>query len=634
MLLTISMSIIKILNEDHSLDDGQGRKVRTGRPIRATVADTDWLYHLSRVCDGYLPTNTQLGDLGGNADCTLSSSNLKLNNKPISRRALAQAVRQLNIVGPISRVLAGSQLPEDAVSCFDFFRFRVGTLAGAGIPGSVDSNHGFWGSTLLQTAHAESAVWNAVAALGALQRRWEVVSCTPIAPLSAGDCNGGGGVVTGLDLVISVQLADLASSCYIKALSLASSIRDSRYMLALSIALAVVASLAGKWSDNQVHIRAGQSLVSQILVQANDKPVTELEINDAIECLAKLGLQWASFSEIRAPYPYADSLQAEWAIVKEDQAIRTIHQSLTVLLDISRRLLAKAGVKDSRHMSLEASGNPEGDLFNNVSMDEERDRILGDFVGWGQQTLQVLTTTTRRTQPAYTKLLILKLHHTFVHLLMVVGIARDNYNELSWDNCLGHFERIITLSVLILQSQIQTNPLTLSAVSLDEPGIIMPLWLTVSRCRHPILRRRALGLLRSARRQEGMWMSTSSAVVAEILVAVEEEGSPKVSMPILVSEFCSTELCTTLEMELAKLIAAEDYEPQSWLLGRGFGLARTNWEVPGMVLVPLRKRVTEVSIFCEPYDPRSMESCAEVTLMFAETDAAGELRNQSISVKF
>lgn len=581
------------------------------------------------MCDGYLPPIAQKAQRTGNTDCALSCHGSKPNGQPLSRRALALAVRQLNIVGPVSRVLAGP-LQQDAVTCFDFFRFRIRNSINAGSSGSADRNPGFWGRTLLQTAHAEPAVWNAVAALGALHRRWEVVSCSQPTPLPVGDCVGRGRVVTELDSV-SAKLTERAGICYTNALGLARSIHEASHMLVLSIALAVAASLAGKWEDNQIHIRAGRNLVSQIVAQANGKPVPELEINDAVECLAKLYMQWASFSEERAPFPYADGLRAEWTTGEQNQEIGSINQSLTVLLDITRRILAQAGLEDSQKASLEASDNGESDPKT-----EEGHPILRDFITWREQTLRVLTNrATKSTQLANTTLITLKLYHTLLHLLIRVGVARADYTELSWDSHLGYFERIVTLSVLYLQAQSQRNSLAPSVVSLDEPGVIMLLWLTVSRCRHPLIRRRALGLLYSVRRQEGPWLSTGAAVVTEKFIAVEEEGSPNQSMPILVPEFLSTELCTNFEVVLAKLIEAEDNDPQSWLLGgSGFGLARTTWEVPGTLLVPLHKRILEVSVSLEPYGPTSMVSCARVTMVFAEKDVAGQPRQQCISVRF
>lgn len=585
------------------------------------------------MCDGYLPAVApKTKRTTGNADCALGWSG----SQPLSRRALALAVRQLNIVGPVSRVLAGPHLPQDAVTCFDFFRFRVGTSLNASSSGSGGGNPGFWDRTLLQTAHAEPAVWNAVAALGALHRRWEVVSRTT--PLPVGDSGGRAGVVPELDSV-SVKLTERAGICYTKALSLASSIHEASRMLVLSIALAVAASLAGKWSDNQIHIRAGRNLISQIVAQVKNKPVQELEINDAVECLAKLYMQWASFSEQRAPFPYTDGLRAEWttAEAEEEQEIGSISKSLTVLLDINRRVLGQAGLDTSHKASLDTSKSDELESFNTVNNTGKGDPILRDFATWREQTLRVLATTaTNNTaQLANPTFITLKLYHTFIYLLLSVGVARSDYNELSWDNHLGYFERIITLSVLYLQAHSQRNPFAPSVVSLDEPGVIMLLWLTVSRCRHPLIRRRGLGLLYSARRQEGPWLSTGAAAVTERFIVIEEEDTPDISMPILVPAFFSPELCTTFEVEHAKLIEAEDKDPQSWLLsGSGFGLARTNWEVPGMVLVPLHKRITEVSVTLEPYGPTSMVSCAEVTMIFAEKDATGEPRQHRISVRF
>lgn len=520
-------------------------------------------------------------------------------------------------------------MSEDAVSCFDFFRFRVGALTSTGSPGSLNINHGFWGHSLLQASHAEPAVWNAVAALGALHRKWEVASC-PQAALLALHANDGGDGLADVDS-LCVQLAKQADNCYSTAMRLAGSIGDSSNMLVLSIALAVAAVLAGKWRDGQVHIRAGRSLVAHIVHRCKGKPPTELEVKEAVETLSRLGLQWASFSEERAPYPFAEGLHPEWAIAKATPAVTNIRQSLTVLLDINRRLLAQAGLSGSKPKPMDACDRFDHDLCRTVSVNDEGEQILRDFITWSQHTLQVLTRT-NSTQPSSATLLLLKLYHTAVHLLLL--ISRIDYDELSWDGYLGHFERFMTLTALILQAESRKSPFTPSLASLDEPGVIMPLWVTLRRCRHPLLRRRALGLLRIAKRQEGMWVSTCAAAVAERLIAIEEEGGPEVSTPVLIPTFFTTELCTASEHELAQVIASEDRDPQSWLLGEKFEVARTSWETPGVVLVPLNNRVTEVSTFCEPYNPRSMQSHADVTMVFAERDEAGEFKKLVISVSF
>jgi hypothetical protein len=56
-------------------------------------------------------------------------------------------------------------------------------------------------------------------------------------------------------------------------------------------------------------------------------------------------------------------------------------------------------------------------------------------------------------------------------------------------------------------------------------GIITPLYVVVSRCRDPAIRRRGLQLLASCNRREGIWDSTLTARVAERIIAIEESGA-------------------------------------------------------------------------------------------------------------
>jgi cholestenol Delta-isomerase len=98
-----------------------------------------------RVCDGYPPPELAT----------------------LSRDALAATIRNLSAVGPASLVLSGPRAHDNA-ACFDFFRLRTAPHGAAFFPSS------FWQQQVLQVAHAEPAVWHAVAALGALHRRWSI----------------------------------------------------------------------------------------------------------------------------------------------------------------------------------------------------------------------------------------------------------------------------------------------------------------------------------------------------------------------------------------------------------------------------------------------------------------------------
>lgn len=56
-------------------------------------------------------------------------------------------------------------------------------------------------------------------------------------------------------------------------------------------------------------------------------------------------------------------------------------------------------------------------------------------------------------------------------------------------------------------------------------GLITPLYMTASRCRDPTIRRRALHLLHTCNRKEGIWDSSLAALVAQRIVEIEEAGA-------------------------------------------------------------------------------------------------------------
>lgn len=591
------------------------------------------------MCDGYLaPTPPHShGPLTGPKA-----------SKPLSRRALALAVRQLSGPGPSARLLSPSPYLGDDVACFDFFRFRLTTA----INESRDSQatRGFWNSTLLQVSHTEPSVWHAVAALGALYRKWEVVSggrtgsrtsaTTGITnSLDDADLNTSSSTDDqnennhGRDVNLhSVRLAEQAGMCYSKALTLAKSVRDPSCMLVLSLALAATANLSGRWADSSVHYQAGRKIMAQLRRDSRGKPMSDLHIN-AIASLAKLGLQLLSFNEQSVPYsccgfemnevgvnssgePFPRSL-----VSAQDQRVWGLQRANIGLVDIIRRIMLEA----SLHTPVD---QPTTRVDN--SRKHIQDAIICDLKNWELEILRVLSTTTDPTHRTALDLLSIKLLHTLARLFLAVGVMDpDMYSELTWDTHLAYFDRMLTLTVLILRTEAQQNPMLLSVMSLDEPAINMVLWLTTVRCRHPVIRRRALQLLHDVRRLEGVWMSTSAAAAAARMVAIEEEE--EVGLAARLPKWA------TVEPAIIAGIEGEDLEPRSWVVeGRWkvmVAAVGSEWVVPGEVLVPLERRITQVDVTAE-YDAHVGRSRGDLTLIFAGRDEFGLLRCERVSVYF
>lgn len=596
-----------------------------------------------RVCDGYLPEQSPPSEKGRGAP----------DLKPLSRRALAVAIRQLNAVGPTARILAPSPYLQDDAACFDFFRFRL-TAVSHHLRDPSQTLRGFWNCTILQAAHLEPAVWHAVAALGALNRNWEVVSGGRAPPLSVTTNNPVLVASEGLDAdghvahdVVddsvakleadfqSLRLTDQANDCYTKALGFARSIDDPTTLLVLSIALAAASNIAGRWAERNVHIQAGLKIMAQM---SKSRPKTEVEVN-AAESLAKLALQWVTFCEESAPFPFLEAVEAFSA---QDPSLHAVdmleenggsffHRATIQLICMSQRILSHAGAVELLQTQVDAQVEPSHVGAPRTGIEES---VLRDTEQWERETAHLLSTSPLSSLGTTLELLSVKLFHTAVRLLLAAGVMSTSYSELCWDACLAHFERLTALAALILRAEAKANPLLPPVTSLDEPAINICLWLVAHRCRHPALRRRAVALLRGARRLEGALTSTSTAEAAARIVELEEGGAAVVARVLGGGGGSGEGDWADVEATLVRSIEAENLDPGSWL-GRDAGwlAAKTCWPFPGELVVPPWRRVAQVDVAAE-LDPRAGMSKAKLDLTFADRDSEGMLRKEAVTIFF
>lgn len=564
--------------------------------------------------------------------------------KPLSRRALAVAVRQLAAVGPAARILAPMMYPEDDVACFDFFRFRVtANPSDLKMYTRTAGRKGFWDCFLLQAAHSEPAIFHAVAAIGALYRKWESASNYGNAGASLQkattdlDLNLKGDDYDNTDASTQAEaLTGRANACYNRALSLARDIKSPSAMLILSLALAVTSRISGQWMHSSIHMRAGYNLIGQLTEEGGGSLQTDGTIR-AAEILLKLTLEWIVFSESKQVYPLMDdpgaAISAEsfttTAPHNKNKTIFNAHSAIMVLIDITRRLLIRSAAMDIQETHTDESVDP-------ARSDSDYDSwawgsVVKDLYDWEAGVLTALEATSVQDRRGL-DLLAVKYLHTNARLLVDSGSLYPDYSELGWDRCLGLFERILALSTLIVRQEAASNLPSLPVTSLDEPAINASLWLTAVRCRHPLLRRWALAMMRSARKLDGAWMSSSAGAAAEKIIQVEEAGSSPIHDRI--DEWIPATGAAELETHVLRLIDAEAEDPRLWLGPRAAWIhPHSKWLVPAKVAVPLGKRVVRMALLSE-YDPRMHKSRADLTLTFAKRDAQGKLRRKTVMTFF
>lgn len=558
----------------------------------------------------------------------------------MSRRALAAVVRQLTIVGPAARVLAPMTYPEDDVACFDFFRFRVtATPADMKMYMRTAGRQGFWDCFLLQAAHSEPAIFHAVAAIGALYRKWE----------SASDGDASASLQTATtDLELhppgnddpnattqAEQLTERAESCYNRALSLARDVKSPSAMLILSLALAVTSRISGQWLHSSIHMRAGYNLISQLTKEGGGSLKSD-GTKRAAEILLKLTLEWIVFSESKQVYPLMDdpgsAISAETFTTRTAQNKKTFnpHPAIMALIDIVRRLLIRSAAMDIQKAHTDETINP-------ARSDSDYDSwawgsVVKDLYDWEDGVLKALQATSVEDRRGL-DLLGLKYLHANARLLVDSGSLYPDYSELGWDNCLGLFERVLALSTLIVRQEAANKLPNLPVTSLDEPAINSSLWLTAVRCRHPLLRRWALAMMRAARKLDGAWMSSSAGAAAEKIIQVEEADSAPIldNLPGWIPASGAAEL----EAHVLRGIEAEAEDPRLWLSGSraAWNQPYSKWLVPAKIAVPLRKRVVRMALLSE-YDAKLHKSRADLTMTFAERDGKGKLRRETVTTYF
>ncbi|KAI1084144.1 hypothetical protein F5B20DRAFT_523817 [Whalleya microplaca] len=117
---------------------------------------------------------------------------------------------------------------------------------------------------------------------------------------------------------------------------------------------------------------------------------------------------------------------------------------------------------------------------------------------------------------------VLQLHVLNTYVSFNVEHLPPGYKS-RWDEFLPHMKEMVTLGEKVVSSTSYGNDLRGETTSFcSDMGFIIPLYTVASQCRDPILRRKAIALLYSTSRQEGIWNSRLVAKAAERIMEIEE----------------------------------------------------------------------------------------------------------------
>ena len=148
----------------------------------------------------------------------------------------------------------------------------------------------------------------------------------------------------------------------------------------------------------------------------------------------------------------------------------------------------------------------------------ERQTLLSHLATW-LQNLNVLLSNGAANLPFkdICGAIVLKLEHQIAHIgLNTCLLPQEGFPYNAFH---AAFEQVVSLAEC-LQTTTPSYPAKQSPFTF-EVGVIPPLFMVASKCRDPVIRRRATAILRKAGR-EGVWSGPIAAVVADKIMEIEE----------------------------------------------------------------------------------------------------------------
>lgn len=113
----------------------------------------------------------------------------------------------------------------------------------------------------------------------------------------------------------------------------------------------------------------------------------------------------------------------------------------------------------------------------------------------------------------------------YYHASIILMASRLSLYESLHDEYTAHYEEIVRFAEIYYKCRIEQPSFTF------EPGAIPILWMVVTKCRVPSLRRKALNLMKKAPKKECMWGRDSVAEFGIRVIAIEEAGMPHSASP-------------------------------------------------------------------------------------------------------
>ena len=330
-------------------------------------------------------------------------------------------------------------------------------------------------------------------------------------------------VITRNDKEVSEQHSAYAEKEYqlalaeAKQLITAPSTKHIDRILMVCILFIVFENLRGNYAASRKHMDSGRRIAAQCW-SSEQSTSQKKRSGEIAEVFARLDLFALSFSDAAAPYQYTLDDLLRTSPDLRPRKFESIHEAHVSLMDLIRWLLVTGDQM----------------IFKSDPLDP--------LMGYYEAELSKCRERLREWQYHWDRLLTASESRDTVDAKMVelwynkgVALADSGFigPESRYDSSIAQFRRIVEMSEVVC-STIRQNGEG-SDYSLDL-GYLAATFFAAIRCRDPSLRRRAISVLESHSRREGMWESTAAGAIARRWMQLEEDGLGEIDIAAQVPE--------------------------------------------------------------------------------------------------
>ncbi|TKA28716.1 hypothetical protein B0A50_03044 [Salinomyces thailandicus] len=366
----------------------------------------------------------------------------------------------------------------------------------------------FWTRLVFQMSSAEPSIRHAMVTVGTLHQQRQAATMTPQAERRAAAHDRLATSVSGSTLTDG----RFTLMQYNKAIThLTKRLQDSpaakEIALLACILFVCVEFLRGEAELALNHFKSGMNIAIQTLTQAGapmaQATMQRIRVN-MLPFFNRLELLSTIFgNDAMWEYP----IDVQYVVPERFAHVKEARDSMIHLMNLSLRFIRF--VKYRKYDGL------------NSSRDSARQQVLKDQIRkWEQVLNTLLHDDVSLTPKDLDAARVLRIHQCIMHIWLSASIYPE---QTATDALMNDFEATVSLCEAVqatagTREQRQEYPTTF----LFDMEIVSPLYFVASKCRHPLIRRRAIQLLQQMDRREGLWDSNVAAAIAERIVAIEE----------------------------------------------------------------------------------------------------------------